>query len=119
MKHNLILVTLNQEQISRAKEVNGNRKQITHALICGPFGQIFGTEKQCTKYYAAWTEVFPLLFDKGIETDSHQVSDYKSTFDLVNKLIEAHDQLETANDALMQGNQKQKEKKSLFSRLFG
>lgn len=118
MKHNLILVTLNQEQISRAKEVNGNRKQITHALICGPFGQIFGTEKQCTKYYAAWIEVFPLLFDKGIETDSHQVSDYKSTFDLVNKLIEAHDQLETANDALMQGNQKQKEKKSLFSRLF-
>ncbi len=119
MKHSLILVALNQEQISKAKEVNGNRKQITHALICGPFGQIFGTEKQCMKYYSAWIEVFPLLFDKGIETDSHEISDYRSTFNLVNKLISAHDPLESTNDTLMQGRRNQKEKKSIFSWLFG
>ena len=40
MKHDLTLVALNQEQITKAKEVNGKRKQITHAVICGPYGQL-------------------------------------------------------------------------------
>ena len=47
MKHNLTLVTLTADQIANAKEANGQRKRITHALICGPYGQKFGTEKQC------------------------------------------------------------------------
>lgn len=49
MKHDLTLVTLSPEQIAKAKETNGARKKITHALICGPHGQMFGTEAQCLK----------------------------------------------------------------------
>ncbi len=30
------------------------RKRITHALICGPYGQVFGTEKECLQYFTAW-----------------------------------------------------------------
>ena len=47
MKHNLTLVILTPEQIARAKEANGSRKRITHALVCGPYGRMFGTERQC------------------------------------------------------------------------
>ena len=78
MKHNLVLVTLNQDQIDKAKEVNGKRKQITHALICGPHGQIFGTEKQCRKYYSAWVNTFPYLFDKGVEYNEYEISKYEA-----------------------------------------
>ncbi len=34
VKCNLTLVTLTRQQIARAKEANGGRKQITHAVIC-------------------------------------------------------------------------------------
>lgn len=120
MKNNLILVTLNQDQISKAKDINGKRKQISHALICGPHGQIFGTEKECRKYYTAWISVFPLLFDKGIETDDYSISNYESSFDLVNKLIELHDPLEKkANPIHQEIEELTKKKKGLFSRLFG
>ena len=54
MNYNLTLVTLTPGQIAMAKDANGVRKTITHALICGPHGQIFGTEKQCRKYWVAW-----------------------------------------------------------------
>ena len=54
MKHDLTLVTLSPEQIAKAKEANGTRKKTTHALICGPHGQMFGTEAQCLKYWEAW-----------------------------------------------------------------
>ena len=92
-RYELVLVSLNEEQSAKAKQVNGNRKQITHALLCGPHGQIFGTKKQCFKYYSAWKEVFPELFSKGVETKSYEIVDYVSTFNLVNKLIEANDSL--------------------------
>lgn len=100
MKHNLVLVRLNSDQVARAKEENGHRKRITHALICGPHGQRFGTEKQCRKYFVAWNPkghqynpvaIFPDLFDKAIETDSYEITDYESTWDLVMKLIDAQD----------------------------
>ena len=87
MKHDLTLVALNQEQITKAKEVNGKRKQITHAVICGPYGQLFGTEKQCLKYFSAWSKIFPTLFGKAVETDKYEISNFEATFDLVNKLI--------------------------------
>ena len=57
-KHELILVSLNKAQIARARKANGKRKQITHALLCGPYGQIFSTEKQCLKYYLVWRDIF-------------------------------------------------------------
>ena len=93
-KHNLLLVSLNPEQITKAKEANGSRKSITHALVCGPYGQIFGTEKQCLKYYAVWLEVFPLLFAIRKKTKRYALKDFNNTFNLANKLIEAHDALE-------------------------
>lgn len=121
MKHKLVLVSLNQQQIESAKKVNGSRKQITHALVCGPHGNLFGTEKFCRKYYSAWVNVFPLLFDEGVETDDFEIVDYESTFDLVTKLIEIHDPLEKAANPIWQEIEKTKSKKKagFFQKLFG
>ena len=101
MQYNLTLVDLTPEQIQKAKEANGSRKRITHALICGPYGQMFGTERQCLKYFTVWdpdyrievapgkfNAVFPELFDKAVKTTQFEITDYKSTWDLVGKLIE-------------------------------
>jgi len=92
-KHDLILVSLNRGQIETAKSVNGKRKNITHALLCGPYGQILGTEKQCLKYYAVWLEIFPLLFARRKRVKRAKISDYKSTSELVTELIHAQDYL--------------------------
>ena len=102
VKRSLTMVTLTPDQMSRAKEANGRRKRITHALICGPYGQLFGTEKQCLKYLTAWDpayrieiapgefkSMFPNLFDEAIKADRYEINDYKITWDLTNKLIEA------------------------------
>ncbi len=106
MKHNLTLVTLTADQIAKAKEVNGPRKRITHALICGPYGQRFGTEKQCLKYFNAWDPayrieiapgrfkaIFPDLFDKAVKTDKFDIADYESTWDLTMKLLKASESM--------------------------
>ena len=102
MKVNLVLVKLNPHQISRAKEANGSRKRITHALICGPYGQMFGTEKQCLKYFTVWDPayrievapgkfkaMFPGLFGEAVRTDKYEIIEYKSTWGLTEKLIAA------------------------------
>ena len=96
MNCNLTLVTLTPGQIAMAKDANGVRKTITHALICGPYGQIFGTEKQCRKYWVAWDPanrpaIFPKLFGKAVETDNYELTNFKTTFDLVNILGEKQD----------------------------
>ncbi|MDE0485524.1 MAG: hypothetical protein OXM00_10895 [Paracoccaceae bacterium] len=90
-RYPLILVALSPEQIARAKEVNGKRNRITHALLCGPYGQIFGTEKHCLKYFSVWADLFPKLLSEGIRTEAHEIANFKTTFDLVNKLIEANE----------------------------
>ena len=87
----VILVQLTSEQIERAKEINGRRKQITHAVLCGPHGQIFGTERHCRKYYAVWKKIFPGILPRHFETKSWEIADYTSTFGLVERLIEAED----------------------------
>ena len=107
MKHNLTLVTLAPDQILRAKEANGERKRITHALICGPYGQLFGTEKQCLKYFTAWDpayrievaprkfkSIFPGLFDKAVKTDKFEITEFEITWNLTEKLFEASDALQ-------------------------
>ncbi|AQT62337.1 hypothetical protein [Cellvibrio sp. PSBB023] len=123
MKYNLTLVTLNESQIEKAKEINGRRKTITHALICGPHGQIFGTETYCRKYYSVWCKIFPYIFDKSIEVCEHEISNYETTFNLVNKLIEIHDPLEKAANPVWQEiesiRENKKPKKGFISRLFG
>lgn len=69
--------------------------RITHALLCGPYGQIFGTEKQCRKYFWAWDpnkgNVFPHLFSRAREARRCEITDYRTTFNLVNKLIAVED----------------------------
>lgn len=100
MKHNLTLVALSPDQIAKAREANGARKKITHALVCGPHGQVFGTEQQCRKYFATWDPaykievspgkfkaIFPRLFNKAVETEEFEITNFETTFDLVNILI--------------------------------
>ena len=60
---------------------------------------MFGTKKQCLKYYLVWRDIFPALFSKGVEKTEHAITDYRSTFDLVNRLIEADDSLRSKADS--------------------
>ena len=92
----MTLATLTPVQIAMTKDANGVRKTITHALICGQYGQIFGTEKQCRKYWVAWNPakrpaIFPKLFGKAVETDNYEITNFETTCDLVNILGEKHD----------------------------
>lgn len=86
----LILVKLNDEQIIKAKEINGRRKLITHALIAGDFGTRFGTEKQCRSYYSAWSDIFSHLFNECYETEHHEISQYTCAGNVILKLVEAN-----------------------------
>lgn len=88
----LVLVELDDEQIRRAKSVNGERKRITHGLFCGRHGQLFGTEKQCRRYYDAWKRIFPELFHSAYETTDHTITDYTSIYDLTERLIDASEE---------------------------
>lgn len=114
MKHTLRLVRLSDAQIAEAKATNGARKQISHALLCGPFGQIVGTEKQTRKYFDVWKSIFPAIFENHEDTDDFEISKYESTFNLVNILIAENDRRE----AEAAPNQTQV-KRGLFSRFFG
>lgn len=119
MKAQLVLVTLNEEQTKKAKEANGARKQITHALLCGPSGQIFGTEKQCRKYYSAWSAIFPNIFSEALESSHHEINDYSSTFDLVNILIAKHDDKQSnQNSQATSASRNKPTRKGFFSKLF-
>jgi len=85
----LILAPLTGEQIAIAKSTLGARRQITHVLVCGSFGKMFGTEKQCRKYFAPWSTDFPTLFDQVIEANGVELTDYEETDGLVMRLIDA------------------------------
>lgn len=122
MKNTLILVSLNEEQISKAKAVNGERKRITHALLCGSYGRIFGTEKQCSKYYNVWKDIFKDLFFESKTVQACDVLNYESTFNLVNILIVASDENKKIDNRptppknlKLQNTQK----KGFWSRIFG
>lgn len=120
MKYTLSLVSINEDQIKKAKEINGMRKTITHALVCGPYGQIFGTEKNCRKLYSTWRRIFPLIFDKAEEVSEYPIENYATTFDLVNILISINDPLEkAANPVWQEIEESKKQKKGFFTRLFG
>jgi hypothetical protein len=91
MTESLTLVSLSRDQIEKAKAANGSKRRITHAVICGGYGQLFGTEKQCRKYFSVWSKIFPRIFARSAETETFEITDYRSTFNLVMKLIEAND----------------------------
>lgn len=125
MTQKVKLVALNSEQISMAKKENGERKQITHAVVCGKYGQIFGTEKYCRKYFTAWSEIFPYLFSGGEEVENMKINNFESTPELVMVLINAHDPLEKAaqqeelNKVTPRSSDKTANKGSWISRIFG
>jgi hypothetical protein len=101
--NDLVLVRLSNEQIVLAKQANGHRRKITHALLCGRYGQIFGTEKHCGKYYYAWKYIFRHLFHQVYETEMHLIERYESTFNLVMLLIEEDDRIELQRQAKQGG----------------
>ncbi|KQA22544.1 hypothetical protein ATY36_13850 [Vibrio cidicii] len=122
MENSLILVALSEGQISQAKAVNGQRKKITHALLCGSYGQMFGTEKQCSKYYNVWKDIFKDLFAESKTVQVCDVIHYESTFDLVNILISASDKKKQANNCIKPTKSQKpqpKEKKGFWARIFG
>lgn len=86
----LVLVTLTDAQIERAKAADGERKKITHAVVCGCFGRMFGTERQCLKQFGAWAGIFvPGLLERAVRTDSHEFRDFRTTPNLRNVLFRA------------------------------
>ncbi|EOG1477302.1 TPA: hypothetical protein ACN32W_004601, partial [Vibrio parahaemolyticus] len=122
MENSLILVALSEEQITQAKAANGQRKKITHALLCGSYGQIFGTEKQCLKYYNAWKDIFQDLFSESKTLQVCDVVDYESTFDLVNILIAASGEKKQVNNCIKPTKSQKPqptEKKGFWARIFG
>ena len=88
-KQPLVLVRLHPDQALRAKEVNGKRKRITHALICGQYGRIFGTEEHCLKCYTVWSDIFSSLFSKPLRTSSYAMDNFTSSFNLETRLRDA------------------------------
>ncbi|WP_312483553.1 hypothetical protein [Stutzerimonas nitrititolerans] len=117
METDLILVSLNDDQISKAKDANGKRKQITHALVCGKYGVMYGTEKQCRKYYSVWKEIFKDLFGKCYESDSHELKTYQCSGNVVMDLIADSDKQKPKIDFLEEAVKS--EKKGFWSKLFG
>ena len=61
---------------SGTNEVNSKRNRISHALLCGPYVQIFGTEKHCLKYFSVWVDIFPKLFSRGVRTEAHEITHF-------------------------------------------
>lgn len=117
MENDLILISLNDDQISKAKDANGKRKQITHALACGKYGVMFGTEKQCRKYYSVWKEIFKHLFGKCYESDNYNLNTYKCSGNVVMELIDESDKQKPKIDFLEEAIVNKK--KGFWSKLFG
>ena len=97
-KYRLLLVQLTADQIGRAKVENGPRKQITHAVMVPGVGQRFGTLKQCTRYYDAWNQLYPLLLQRGEKVPGSyvEIDSFETDPDLSLKLAELHDSYERA-----------------------
>ena len=122
MNEDLVLVSLTAEQIAKAKEKNGQRKQITHALVVGKHGIMYGTEKQCRKYYSVWCDIFKHLFGNCYETGQYQLNDFKDSGNVVMSLIEDSDKQESKRTSANMSNATQQvkpKKKSFLARLFG
>ena len=119
IKQDLVLVLLSDQQIEAAKEKNGQKKRITHALICGSYGKIFGTEKHCRKYFSAWSKIFTNLFKKPLETNDYKIESFQSTFDLVNILIKSNDDSKATFESEPKSLGKTTtKKKGFFAKLF-
>ena len=50
---------------------------------------MFGTEKQCLKYYNLWSGQFASQFSISFRSHAFSIEDFRSTFNLEDRLIEA------------------------------
>jgi hypothetical protein len=127
MESDLVLVSLNEEQITKAKKENGKRKQITHALVVGTYGIMFGTEKQCRKYYSAWRDIFKHLFGRCHEANTYDLNTFTCSGNVVLDLIAESDRVKpktkySKKSAVVESpppSSVSSKKKGLFTRLFG
>lgn len=119
MDNDLVLILLNEEQISRAKQKNGKRKKITHALVAGSYGIMFGTEQQCRKYYLAWRNIFKHLFFVSYETNLYPLNSFIGSDDLEMNLIEEADNKKTKLISHQAIRQDKPKKKWFLARWFG
>jgi hypothetical protein len=117
MENDLVLVALNAEQVAKAKEENGQRKRITHGLVVGNYGVMFGTEKQCMKYYSVWKRIFKDLFGNCYETDQYHLTTYACSGNVVMDLIAESDRRKPKIDFIEEAVKH--EKKGFWSRLLG
>lgn len=117
MENDLVLVTLKTEQIAKAKEENGKRRQITHAVVVGNYGIMFGSEKQCTKYYSVWKNIFKDLFGNCYETDDYHLANYTDSGNVVMDLIEESERRKPKIEFIEEAVKR--EKKGFWSKLFG
>ncbi|KXO07486.1 MULTISPECIES: hypothetical protein [Marinobacter] len=117
MGNDLVLVALDAEQIAKAKDENGKRKQITHALVVGNYGVMFGTEKQCMKYYSVWKDIFKHLFGKCYKTDQYHLTTYTSSGNVVMDLIEESDRRKPKIDFIEEAVKR--ERRGFWAKLFG
>ena len=126
MANTVKLITLTPEQIASAKQTHSSRKQITHAVVCEGYGQLFGTETHCTPFYKAWSEVFPYIFTGGVELEEYDFEHYETTPDLLDSIYEIHDPLERDNNLRkikqrqkkLPANKKVSGKQGLLSKIF-
>ena len=121
MSKDLVMVTLNEQQIIQAKEENGKRKQITHALVVGSHGVMFGTEKQCRKYYSTWSDIFSHLFHKCYESTDWQLRCFVDSGNVVMSLIAESDAIESEGSKIMESSKMgatDQRKKTLLSKIF-
>ena len=89
-RHTLALVGLAAKQQRRALEANPNLQQATFAVLCGSYGQIFGTARQCKPMYETWRRLYlDVLFESAFESHQFAISDYRTTVDLDRVLAEA------------------------------
>ena len=121
MDKDLVLVSLSEDQIKRAKEENRKRKQITHALVVSSYGIIFGTERQCRKYYSVWSNIFNHLFVRCYEIDQYHINNFVDSGNVVMSLIEESDG-KNIEDKSVQAKYVEKiksKKKGFLARFFG
>ena len=80
----LILLALSPKQRKRAHKANPGLGSVpAYVVLCGQYGQLFGSASQCRSLYEWWrNQYLDALFASAFESKSFPVDDYRSTPDL-------------------------------------
>ena len=57
-------------------------------MLCGSYGNIFGTEKNCRKYFSVWSRIYTDIFHEYYETNDIEIIDFNITSDLSIQLVD-------------------------------